>query len=198
MHGTNSSDKRNISHRNHERAGDSNSNRMKEKGTADVLLKWISVAAAIGGLGIGAFFLEARHSVQSAEIKELIKSENAKYSEQIEQNVTHNIQNHLKEFRDSINADHARLMQSNYQKDSLLLIVMPRMLEQVKEATNTAKRIEAQVNQSDTTDTNKIWQYLKAREERDSILSRDAQIMRELRSINNQLLLRPKFGDRIK
>jgi len=172
-----------------------------EQGSADItdkLLKWGSVLTMFAGLGIGTWLLEAKHSIQSDEIKELIQSENAKYSEQIEQNVTYNIQRSLKQFRDSINTDHSRLMESNFKKDSLLLIVIPRMLEQTKDATNTVKRIESTITSQEKNDLQPIYEYLRQRDERDSILSRDAAIMKELRAINRQLMNQPKYGDRIK
>lgn len=173
---------------------------MRNEGTPDItdkLLKWGSVLTMFAGLGIGTWLLEARHSIQSDEIKQLIQDENAKYSEQIEQNVTQNIQSHLRQFRDSINTDHRQLMESNFRKDSLLLIVIPRMLEQVKDATNTTKRIESTLLSQEKNDLEPIYQYLRQRDERDSILSRDAAIMRELRSINRQLMNAPKY-DRLK
>ena len=101
--------------------------------------------------------------------------------------------NDLKALKDSINADHSRLMQSNYRKDSLLLIVIPRMLDQVRESTNTVKRIEAKMETAQKDDVNPIWEYLKEKEARDSIASRDAAIMRELRRINLLLMHRAKF-----
>ena len=173
---------------------------MRNEGSTDItdrLLKWGSVLTVFAGLGIGTWLLEARHSIQSNEIKQLIQDENAKYSEQIEQNVTQNIQSHLRQFRDSINTDHRQLMQSNFRKDSLLLIVIPRMLEQVKDATNTTKRIESTLLSQEKNDLQPVWEYLRKRDERDSILSRDAQIMMQLRSINRQLMNAPKY-DRMK
>ena len=173
---------------------------MRSEGSTDItdrLLKWGSVLTVFAGLGIGTWLLEAKHSIQSEEIKQLIQDENAKYSEQIEQNVTQNIQSHLRQFRDSINTDHRQLMQSNFRKDSLLLIVIPRMLEQVKDATNTTKRIESTLLSQEKNDLQPVWEYLRQRDERDSILSRDAAIMRELRSINRQLMNVPKY-DRMK
>ena len=173
---------------------------MRNEGTpdlADKVSKWVTIAVMVSGLGIGAFILEARHSIQSEEIKQLIQDENQQHTKIITETVIQVLRQDLQLFRDSISQDHDRLMNANFRKDSLLLIVIPRMLEQTKDATNTVKRIESTILSQEKNDLQPIYEYLRQRDERDSILSRDAAIMRELRAINRQLMQQPKY-DRVK
>lgn len=171
---------------------------MTKPDLSDRILKWVAVIGAIGGLGFGGFILEARHSVQVSEIKELIQSENRAYMDTVTSQVTENIKDHLSEFKASITVDHNRLMESNYKKDSLLLIVLPRVLQQVKESTQNTKQLKAMVDSQNSTKMQPIWEYIILKERQDSIMNRDNEIMRELRSINKQLMVRPKMGDRAK
>jgi len=165
-----------------------------------------TIATILSGLLIGAFgivFAYWEFSDKMVQRQEAQRTnENIEQSETIALMVRAMWMNDLQKLKDSIQVDHSFLMEQAYKKDSVLVIVLPRIMQQVNEILRSVQASEAEksISQSQSKDekTDQIWKYLRDRDIADSLYLRDQAIMKELRSINKQLFNSPKFGDRAK
>ena len=165
------------------------------------------IATILSGLLIGAFGIVYAYwefsdrMVQRQETQR--EKENVEQSETIALMVRAMWVNDLRSLKDSIHVDHVFLMEQAYKKDSVLLIVLPRVMESVERTSRTVKAwdlkwavVEGDNSKQEIKEM--LRYYLQESKYQDSIYQKDAAIMRELRAINRILTQDPKAGDRAK
>lgn len=109
----------------------------------------------------------------------------------------------LKQLKDSINTnDRLKLnaiLESLAHSDSLISIVLPKVVSVASSANDRSKRAEAMVlaGQDEQDFENRIWQYLAEKDRIDSVRAKEAEIMRILREINKRQIGEYKFQDRV-